>query len=271
MPTHDLASFSAAWNETIEAFLAGGPAVPDHLKAWFSGYRGTGRGAIVVDAMPEPWVGPLDPTRCRGVMLGLNPGHAHLDFQARDGIFADEVKAGGDYATWASTWPYLREPWVGAKGPNRYHRSRHRFLQTWTDTSDLPASAMVVFEMYPWHSTSVTAAMRPDPGIIREWVLEPIRALDAPVFAFGAPWLDLLPRLGLPEVDRLGRGGRSYPTKVASRTVPVFDLGGQAIVAEKHSGSAGPPSTVETLTLRDALGHHSPPRIGGMDHRRSHS
>lgn len=58
-------------------------------------------------------------------------------------------------------------------------------------------------EMYPWHSTALTASLSPDPAIIRQWVLESVRALRAPVFAFGAPWLRILPRLGLPEIDRL--------------------------------------------------------------------
>lgn len=112
---------------------------------------------------------------------------------------------------------------------------------------------MVVFEMYPWHSTAVTGPMRPDPGIVHEWVLDPVRSLDAPVFAFGAPWLDLLPKLGLAEVDRLGVGGRPYPTGVVSRTVVVYDLDGIPLLAERHSGSAGPPSRIETEVLRSAV------------------
>lgn len=242
------------WDRIINDFLDGADAAPSAMREWLAGYRGQGRGEVVLDAFPEPWVGSFDRSTCQGVMLGLNPGQAHLDFQARNGTFADEIRSMGAFSKWAATWPYLRDPWVSQKGPNRYHRSRLRFLRDWTADSALDTAAMVNVEMYPWHSTSVTAVMRPDPGIIREWVLNPVRELDAPVFAFGAPWLDLLPRLGLAEVDRLGRGGRPYRSAVATRTVAVFDLDGRPLIAEKHSGSAGPPNTHETLLLQEALG-----------------
>jgi len=113
--------------------------------------------------------------------------------------------------------------------------------------------SMVTVELYPWHSTAVTAPMQPDPRVIREWVLAPVRGLNAPVFAFGAAWLRLLPLIGLPEVDRLGVGGRPYPTAVPSRAVRVYDLDGIPVIAEKHAGSAGPPSSRETLALSEAV------------------
>lgn len=251
--TSTLDDYQKAWDRIVDGFLEGGPAVPRELGEWFDAYRGRGLGAVDLHAFPEPWIGALDPTACHGVMLGLNPGKAHLDFQARDGLFANEIRRWGSYSAWAATWPYLREPWDTIKGPNRFARSRLRFLRQWTGSTLTPA-AMVTVEMYPWHSTSVTAVMRPDPATIHRWVMEPIRALGAPVFAFGAPWLRLLPLLGLEEVDRLGEGGRSYGGAVPSRTVVVYDLDGVQVIAEKHSGGAGPPNTSEVEVIRDALG-----------------
>jgi hypothetical protein len=47
---------------------------------------------------------------------------------------------------------------------------------------------MLGFELYPWHSTRVPAPIRPDPGVIREFVFAPIEELGVPpIFAFGAP------------------------------------------------------------------------------------
>ena len=114
---------------------------------------------------------------------------------------------------------------------------------------------MVGFELYPWHSTAVTSLMRPDPDVIREFVWQPVAELGAPVFAFGAPWFFILEKsLGLQVVDRLGPGGRRYPSAVASRSVIVLkNEGGITVIAEKHSGSAGPPSPSETVYLRQAL------------------
>jgi hypothetical protein len=114
---------------------------------------------------------------------------------------------------------------------------------------------MVTFELYPWHSTAVTARMRPDPGVVREFIWQPIRQLGAPVFAFGKPWCDLLADgLGLQVMDRLGVGGRPYPTQAHSRAVLVLrDEDVPVVVAEWHRGSARPPNPSETRLLREAI------------------
>ena len=115
---------------------------------------------------------------------------------------------------------------------------------------------MVGFELYPWHSTRVTAKMKPDPAIVRDYVWEPIAELGAPlVFAFGAPWFALLTeQLGLTVVRRLGKDGDDYGSRVASRSVLVLEgPDGITVVAAKQSGSAAPPSAEETQRLRDAV------------------
>jgi hypothetical protein len=156
------AELTAYWDQAIGRFLAGGPAVgPDpRARSWVEAYRGRGRGEVNLDAFPEPYLGALD-RRPVGVFLALNPGRAHLGFQGRSGLFADEIRQHGTYSAWAATWPYLRDPWVATMGPNRYLTSRLAFLQTWTGQPTLIADAMVTFELYPWHSTAVTAPMRP--------------------------------------------------------------------------------------------------------------
>jgi hypothetical protein len=120
---------------------------------------------------------------------------------------------------------------------------------------------MVAFELYPWHSKGVTAAMKPDPDIIRAFVWEPILDLgNPPVFALGARWFDTLAHLGLQEELRLGKGGKAYGSTVESRTVVVFrDRSGLRVIAEKHSGSATPPNADETKRLRAALSENDIP------------
>ena len=250
------AELTAYWDQAIGRFLVGGPAIPPDppMRSWFEAYRGRGRGEVNLDALPEPYLGALD-FQPAGVFLALNPGRAHLDFQGRSGLFADEIRRYGSYSAWAATWPYLRDPWVETMGPNRHHTSRLAFLRTWTGQPTLTADAMVAFELYPWHSTAVTAAMRPDPGVVREFVWQPIRELGAPVFAFGKPWFGLLEDgLGLQAVDRLGAGGRPYRTEVPSRAVLVLrSEDGPVVIAEQHVGSAGPPRRSETRVLREAI------------------
>ena len=140
-------------------------------------------------------------------------------------------------------------------GRNPYLHSRLRFLRTWIGQPTLTADAMVTFELYPWHGTAVTGRMRPDPGIVREFVWQPVRQLGAPVFAFGKPWVGLLEDgLGLQVVDRLGVGGRRYLTEVPSRAVLVFSgEDGPVVVAEWHVGSARPPNPFETRVPREAI------------------
>lgn len=113
---------------------------------------------------------------------------------------------------------------------------------------------MVTFELYPWHSTAVTARMRPDPAVVDEYVWRPVAELGAPVFAFGAEWFRILKSLGLQEVVRLGGATAHYGSTVASRTVALFtnDTGAK-VIAAKHSGSATPPRRDEALLLRDTL------------------
>ncbi len=243
-----------AWDDAVRGFLAGASPVPQEMRRWADSYRGRGRGEVVWDAFPEPFLGRLGPGLV-GVFFALNPGQAHLDFQGRDGVFADEIRTIGSYSGWAATWPYLRSPWVTEKGRNQHHASRFRFLCEWQNNPSLPPSAMAAFELYPWHSTAVTAAMRPNPHDVRRWVWEPVGELGAPVFAFGAPWFAVLEQLGLRAVARLGAGGNDYGSAVPSRAVAVYrdEATNVTVIAERHSGGAGPPSRVETERLRDAV------------------
>ena len=242
------------WDAAVADFLAGGDGIPATLQRWAASYQGKGRGQVEWDAFPEPFLGTLS-RRPKGVFLALNPGRVDLRFQGRNGIFAKKIHAAGSYSTWAASWPYLRSTWTDIKGKNRHHATRLEFMRTWAADPHLPGSAMVAFELYPWHSTAVTGPMRPDPSFVEEFIWRPIAELAAPVFAFGAPWSSILEKgLGLRVVDRLGLGGRTYGSAVASRSVAVLkNESGVTIIAEKHAGSAGPPSRVETLLLKDAL------------------
>ena len=243
------------WDAHVSQFLAGGPAVPDGLHDWANGYSGRGRGAVQLDALPEPYLGDLD-AEVRGVFLALNPGNAVLSFQGRQGKFASDITRLGSYRAWAKSWPYLCAPWISEIGPSRHHQSRFKFLRTWFGDESMPSSAMVGFEMYPWHSPKITGRMRPPADVIREWVWEPIAELGAPVFAFGAPWFEILEDgLGLSIVERLGVGGRDYGSAVESRSVLILrdEQTGVTVLAEKHTGGAGPPSAIEVALLRNTI------------------
>lgn len=207
------------------------------------------------DAFPEPYVGPLD-RQPSAVFLALNPGRSSPEMQSATGVLAHEIRRLGSYRAWAASWPFLRDIWIRYKGRNRHHTSRLAFMRRWWNQPELSAQDMLGFELYPWHSTRVTAPIRPDPGVIREYVFAPIEELDAPpIFAFGVPWFSMLEdHLRLPVIARLGDGGRSYPTHVRDRAAIVCSLpSGAVVIAVKQGGYAGPPSAPETLLLQEAL------------------
>jgi hypothetical protein len=115
---------------------------------------------------------------------------------------------------------------------------------------------MVMFELFPWHSTAVTGPIRPPAWVIDEFLWQPITELGVDhVFAFGRPWEGVAKELGLHCVGVLGLGGEHYGSSVPSRAVRVYKLPGgeQRLVVEWHSGSAGPPNAAEVELLRDAL------------------
>lgn len=249
-----LEALIALWEGAIADFLEGHPPPPT-LAGWMAAYRGRGDGAVDVDDLPEPYLGPVGP-RPKAVLLALNPGRADLTFHGRRGVFAEEIRQLGSYGAWAATWPYLRDPWVAQKGANLHHERRLAFLRHWFDEPGLTAAEMVSFELFPWHSSRINGAMRVDAALVREFIWEPLDDLGVPlVFAFGVRWFALVEALNLRVVDRLGVGGRPFPSAALSRAVLVAatPAGGLA-VAMKHVGSAGPPTREDVWRLRAALG-----------------
>ncbi|MDE0334541.1 MAG: hypothetical protein OXI64_06245 [Defluviicoccus sp.] len=257
MTTHALGSACRAvsqfWDTVVEEFLADG-RIPESVEPWASSYQGKGKGVVDRDALPELFLGPL--TKPRAVFLALNPGKPDPRFHHRGGIFVHEIREKGSYSAWAASWPYLRDPWVSKNGRNSHHRRRLRFLRDWIDNPELPCSAMVSFELYPWHSHGITAPIGGGAAreFIQEHVWEPVKELGVPIFAFGAPWFSILKRIPELKVVRcLGNGGIGYGSSAKTRSVIVLQGGGLTVIAEKHSGSAGPPSRDETMRLREAL------------------
>ncbi|MFC0003616.1 anti-phage DNA glycosylase Brig1 [Micromonospora siamensis] len=250
---------AALWDAHIAAWLNGDDRLPPWLEGWFDSYVGVGAGEVTRDGFPEPYHGDLlglEHTP-RMVVLGLNPGAFHSRFQGRDGIFAEEIRRHFSYSRWATTCPYNRPPWTlpHEMGDNKYYKARLEFTRRWLQDPGADHRDLLIFECYPWHSTSINAPLKPPPEVIDEFVWQPVAELPVQdVFAFGRPWDDLAQVLGLRETSRLGSGGPDYGSSVASRAVRVYALpSGQRLVVEWHAGSAGPPSAMETALLRHEL------------------
>jgi hypothetical protein len=243
------------WDSLTARWLAGEDALPGKLKPWFESYTGTGAGRVSRDAFAEPYLGDLRGTP-RFVILGLNPGQAVLDFQARDGIFAQAISKSGSYSAWAATNPYMSEEWTRAQRRNRYHTARLRFARGWLGDRGLTPSELLTLELYPWHSKRVTARILPPRDIVEEFAWQPLAEIPVDlVFAFGKPWLGACRALGLPELNRLGHGGRDFGSSVASRAAVVFELPSrQKVLVLWQSGYAGPPALEDAQRLRQFVG-----------------
>jgi hypothetical protein len=247
----DVADF---WDAHTARWLGGDDTLDPPLDRWFASYAGGGRGVVNREAFAEPYGGDLR-GKPRFVILGLNPGAVSLDFQARDGVFANAIREAGSYSAWAASHPYMGEVWTRAKGRNLYGSTRIKFARTWLEDASLELRDLLTLELYPWHSTGVTATMRPPDDILDTLVWRPLGELPViDVFAFGAEWARVFKRLGMTPVDHLGRGGRDWGSTVPSRRVLVYATpSGQRLIVEWHSGSAGPPRTEEAERLRQAL------------------
>ncbi len=246
------------WNDVIAGFLRGEEThVRPPLDKWYGAYSGRGKGEVDLSCFPEPYLGDLLGSP-RAAILALNPGGGVHEFQAKEGIFAKEIREKGSYREWAKSWPYLGGSW----GKNRHHKARMTFLRRWFGDDTLLPKDRIDFELFPWHSQAVTGPMVPDPEIIREFIWEPLKELRVEfIFAFGRPWLDLLEKGNFPEVqvtDRIGEGGRIYASsrKKTSRTAVVkasTPWGGWLIIG-KQLGFAGPPSGREIESIKHAFG-----------------
>lgn len=235
------------WDQVVDNWLKGGTSVPDELRPWFDVYSGKGRGEVDPEAFPEPFLGDLT-VRPAGVTLALNPGEVFKDFQYRDGIFANEIRAMGSYTKWASTWPYLRSD--GPRLPDGrgrdFHNKRWNFLKNWYSTPSLPPSRMLAFELYPWHSTGLTRSIifksNTARTFIERYVWQPIVDSGTPfVFGVGKDWLPVLRSLASEVIVTLGYEGEPCGFTEPKRTVLVArGPNAMLIIASKTHNVANP-------------------------------
>lgn len=239
------------WDRLVGRWIDGERDVPYELLPWFNSYRGSGRGEVRLDVFPEPYTGRLIDNRSPIIMLGLNPGAAVPRFQAPGGVFFERLTA-CSYHDWASTVPYASREWEAVAGRNRFYQQRFSFARRLLADPAWPTSDGVFFELYPWHSSGVTAAMTPPAEVVREYVLDPIGDLDTEhVFAFGKPWFWVSGRLGLGP-------GRVFdlPWRAGHREARAYRLpSGQDLIVMAQRGYAGPPGAEDTELLARALGY----------------
>jgi hypothetical protein len=252
------------WDEVTDDFLRGQPTnVKAPLDEYFHSYRRYKD--VQLGGFCEPFLGPLDRVP-KMAFLSLNPGNMHpawqsLNANGREGTFVSEIKRAGSYSHWAAGWSYLKPGWQSfiatQRGPN-HHLVRQRFMTAWYEDGNLGPQDRVDFELYPWHSRRFYGgSLRLDDRLVREFVLEPLGELKAPiVFAFGRWWWANLEHLGVEIIARLGDGtDRPLNIGYKDRSTQGIIIGraahGGYVIAEKHSGPPpGPPAVKRVALLR---------------------
>jgi hypothetical protein len=261
-----LLRLSALWDAIVQGFLEEDDPWSEELQPWVDAYRGKSTTTKRVDdAIPEPFTGRLD-RQPKAVLLALNPGNAFMgkerwmgrqlmpNLQGRSGRFSQEIRAGdGSYTTWASQpldWPKLN-----GGSPHPFVTSRMRFINDWLSPCDVALNEVVWFDLYPWHSKSWSSIDIHNPQVcrlIKKYMAQPIAALDAPTFAFGKAWFDVLPAIGFEKrVEFGGPGTKLWDNQTPSRYVGIFEsrTKGTHVIAMRHSGAAGPPKRSEVPSL----------------------
>lgn len=237
------------WDDVLARWVEGDRDLPFNLRRWLASYSGKGDGAVDLSVFPEPYIGRMVGAPPALVMLGLNPGGPAPDFQGKDGIYTERIRA-TSYREWAASGPYTDEVWEAANGRNKYQRDRLAFARRFTGNENVQPSDLLFIELLPFHSRRVTAAIQPPADVLDRFVFAPIAELEAQhVFAFGKPWHGAARALGL------GVGmALSVEWSAPGREARTYRLpGGKRLVVVTQPGYAGPPGAVDTSALLSAL------------------
>lgn len=238
------AKLAEFWDEQLRRWLRGEP-LSARLDRWRRAYGG----AVDEWAFPEPFIGDLLGSP-RIVMLANNPGIAHPELQARDGVFAAQIRDVG-FTAWAATRPYEGpdSPWVRRYGEIARNWDRIRFAARFLGVDGLAPKSVLNVELFPWHSPKLERAIRVDPATFHEFLLEPLASLGnpVPVVALGVAWARALDQV--PEAVAGCEEFRDFSSP--SRRARLYSTleGGQILVVW-HSGSDKPPNAADTARLR---------------------
>lgn len=249
------------WDEVLERWVDGRDHIIGPLQRWIDSYHGTGKGAVDLNHYPDPYVGDLrgEASEPKMVILGLNPGVGYDQLQGPSGTWTNRIRKHGYSRCFQRSPAEDPTSWLALhQRPSAYWNALLKFTARWLEEDQANVTDVLGFELYPWHSSAVTAPIRPPADLIDTYVWAPVSEIDVPVvFALGAPWFEVADALGLPQVALFGKGGEPFAGKVNERAhwrVGVYELpSGQYLVVNSQSGSGQPPGEDRTAILRTTL------------------
>jgi hypothetical protein len=230
----------------------------DPLLRWFNSYNGQ----IDLNHGIESFSGDLrgKQNEPRLVVLGLNPGIAYDAILSRSGVWHQNIIQSGGYSfCFKRSPPADPDVWIALHGKTSAYWDRLiKFAQRWLRDPRADHNVILNFELYPWHSKSVTAGIDTPPDLAEHYIFEPIAEINVPqVFAFGAPWFEVGERLAAR--NKLKTIRTPYMVQGDSDTsrwtVGLYELPStQRLVVSSQSGFAGPPGEGRMEAFRRASG-----------------
>jgi len=196
------------WDQVLQLWISGEEHRVAGLPAWFASYKGTGAGKLDLSTYPDPYVGDLrgGTHKIRLVTLGLNPGTGYAELQGPEGVWTNRIAELGYSHCFQRSPAEDPETWIALHGkPSLYWKNLITFGRRWLQDDSISVHNILNLELYPWHSTKLTAAITPPPDAIAEYVWGPVQEVDTEVvFAFGKPWFDACDTLKLPKIRSWG-------------------------------------------------------------------
>jgi hypothetical protein len=263
------------WDEYIHSWIEGEaalsrwlsnqhPSVVDGITRWRNSYQGAGKGALDLSCFPDPYVG--DWRGLNGepklITLGLNPGIGYPSLQGRDGIWTSRIRESNYSSCLERSVPGDPINWLRQhKKESPYWIKLLNFGKRWHG-DEFAYKDLLSIELYPWHSTCLTAGLDCPEDVVSKYILEPLSEFECKfVFAFGKPWEGVCRNAGLRVIRRCGEGGSPFPgvscpgwTVVALKSLITPAI----FIVSWQKGYAGPPGQDRILTLKTLLAELRP-------------
>ena len=245
------------WDRVLAEWSGESYVFPPDLERWRQTYAGKGAGAVDLTCFPDAYVGDLRGVRHdvpRLVVLGLNPGIGQVALQGVHGAWTAAIKAEG-YSYCTQRAPFGNADWLAVNGkPSTYWQRLVNFARRWVDDDAMDVDELLNIELYPFHSSKLTAKITPPPDVLHRYVWEPLDEMPGvDVFAFGAPWRDACESMGMPLIASYGGDG-AEPLADATRgewRVRVYESPvGSPVIVSWQRGSANPPGVRNLDELR---------------------
>jgi len=232
----------------------------DDLTKWFKSYNGALELSDGLEAFAGDLRGIKDEPRL--VSLGLNPGVGYCELTSREGVWSKRIRNEGySYcltrgpATDPVEWLSVRAKY--GKGESPYWVKLINFVERWLPDPKAKVCDILNFELYPWHSESLTAGIETPASLVERYIFGPIAEIDVSyVFAFGAPRFRVATRL---KQERMLKEIRARHKVLGASDRSRWEMGlyelpsKQILVVSSQLGYAGPPGELRMETFRRVL------------------